>query len=85
LHMAQLMMPLLPIISCFITIQIGSTFLVPAYPGCPGKEEKAVKRVPMWLMVEWWIVLSQAHYKLLDDRYDDDDDDDDDDDVLTAT
>jgi len=32
-----------PIISCFIIIQIGLTFLVPAYPGCPGKE--AVKRV----------------------------------------
>jgi len=24
-----------PIISCFIKIQIGLTFLVPAYPGCP--------------------------------------------------
>jgi len=27
-----------PIISCFIKIQIGLTFLVPAYSGCPGKE-----------------------------------------------
>ena len=27
-----------PIISCFIKIQTGLTFLVPAYPGCPGKE-----------------------------------------------
>jgi len=27
-----------PIISCFIKIQIGLTFLVPAYPGCSGKE-----------------------------------------------
>jgi len=26
-----------PIISCFIKIQIGLTFLVPAYQGCPGK------------------------------------------------
>jgi len=26
-----------PIISCFIKIQNGSAFLVPAYPGCPGK------------------------------------------------
>ena len=34
LHMAQLMP--LP-----VTVQIGFTFLVPAYPGCPGK--KAVK------------------------------------------
>jgi len=32
-----------PIISCFIKIQIGLTFLVPAYPGCPGKE--AVRRL----------------------------------------
>jgi len=27
-----------PIISCVIKIQNGSAFLVPAYPGCPGKE-----------------------------------------------
>jgi len=32
-----------PIISCLILIQTGFTFLVSAYPGCPGKE--AVKRV----------------------------------------
>jgi len=32
-----------PIISCLIEIQIGFTFLVPAFPGCPGKE--AIKRV----------------------------------------
>jgi len=32
-----------PIISCFLKIQNGFTFLVPAYPGCPGKE--AVKQV----------------------------------------
>jgi len=31
------------IISCFIKIQIGLAFLVPAYPGCRGKE--AVKRL----------------------------------------
>jgi len=31
------------IISGFIKIQIGLTFLVPAYPGCPGKE--AIERV----------------------------------------
>jgi len=36
LHMVQLM-PLPPIISCFIKIQNGSAFLVQAYPGCPGK------------------------------------------------
>ena len=42
LHIFQLM-PQPPIISCFVKIEIGVTFLVPAYPGCPGKE--AVKRV----------------------------------------
>jgi len=26
-------------ISCFIKIQIGSTFLVLAYPDCPGKRD----------------------------------------------
>jgi len=40
--MAQLMsLPLT--VSCFSEIQIGFTFLVPAYPGSPGK--RAVKRV----------------------------------------
>jgi len=33
--------------SCFIKIQIGLTFMVLAYPGCPGKE--AVKRVSVCL------------------------------------
>ena len=42
LHMAQLM-PLPLTVSCFSKIQIGSTFLVPAHPGSPGK--RAVKRV----------------------------------------
>ena len=37
LHMAQLM-PLSLTVSCSSKIQIGFTFLVPAYPGCPGKE-----------------------------------------------
>ena len=47
LHMAAIMaqlMPLLLTISCSSKIQVGFTFLVPAYPGCPGKE--AVK----WLL-----------------------------------
>jgi len=44
LHMAQLM--LLPLtVSCFSKIQIHFTFLVPAYPGSPGK--RAIKRVCM--------------------------------------
>jgi len=42
LHMAQLM-PLLLTVSCFSTIQIGFTFLVPAHPGSPG--QRAVKCV----------------------------------------
>ena len=42
LHMAQLM-PLPLTVSCFSKIQIGFTFLVPAYPGSPG--EGAIKRV----------------------------------------
>jgi len=32
------LMPLPPIISCFIKIQTCLTFVVPAYPCCPGKE-----------------------------------------------
>jgi len=42
LHTAQLM-PLPLTVSCFSKIQIGFTFLVPAYSGSPGK--RAVKRV----------------------------------------
>jgi len=42
LRMAQLM-PLPLTVSCFSKIQIGFTFLVPAYPGSPGK--RAVKGV----------------------------------------
>jgi len=40
LHMAQQpqLMPLPLTGSCSSKIQIGFTFLVPAYPGCPGKE-----------------------------------------------
>ena len=44
LYRAQLM-PLPLIVSCFSKIQIGSTFLVPAHPGSPGK--RAVK----WMCV----------------------------------
>jgi len=36
LHIAQLM-PLPLNVSCFSKIEIGFTFLVPAYPGIPGK------------------------------------------------
>jgi len=44
LHVAQLM-PLPLTVYCFSKIQIGFTFLVPAYPGYSGKE--AVK----WLLL----------------------------------
>ena len=37
LHIVQLM-PLSLTVSCFSKIQTGFTILVPAYPGCPGKE-----------------------------------------------
>jgi len=37
LHIAQLM-PLPLTVYCSSKIHIGLTFLVPAYPGCPGKE-----------------------------------------------
>jgi len=38
LHMAQLMLLLLPLtVYCFSKIQIGFTFLVPAHLGSPGK------------------------------------------------
>jgi len=42
LHTAQLM-PLSLTVSCFNKIQIGFTFLVPAYPGSPG--QRAAKQV----------------------------------------
>jgi len=37
LHMVYLM-PLPPIISCFIKIQNSSAVQIPAHPGCPGEE-----------------------------------------------
>ena len=42
-HMVQLMPLPLHHLSSFLKIQIGLTFLMPSYPGCPGKE--AVKQV----------------------------------------
>jgi len=44
LHMAQLMPPPLTV-CCSSKIQIGFTFLITAYPGCPGKE------VVKWLLL----------------------------------
>ena len=37
-------------VSCFSKIQIGFTFLVPAYPGSPG--QRAVKRVCVLMMLD---------------------------------
>ena len=50
-HIAQLM-PLPLTVSCSSKIQIGFTFLVPAYPGCPGKE------VVKWLCVCVNVILT---------------------------
>ena len=47
-----------PIVSCLIEIQTAFTFLVPAYPGCPGKEPVkwvycscSSSRVGVWMSV----------------------------------
>jgi len=48
LHIAQLM-PLPLTVSCSSKIQIGFTFLVPAYLGSPGKS--AIKRVRVCVCV----------------------------------
>jgi len=55
LHTAQLM-PQLLTVSCSSKNQIGFTFLVPAYPDCPGKE--AVK----WLL---FVVVQVCVYILI--------------------
>jgi len=53
-------MPLPLTVSCSSKIQIGFTFLVPAYPGCPGKE--AVKWLLLLLLL---IYLLQPSKNLL--------------------
>ena len=58
MHMAQLM-PLPLTVSCSSKIQIGFTFLVPAYPGCPRKE--AVK----WLLLLLLLLCLLAEYLTL--------------------
>jgi len=55
LLMAQLM-PLPLTFSCSIKIQIGFSFLVPAYPGCPGKEP--VK----WLLLLLFVIIPDETY-----------------------
>jgi len=54
LHMAQLM-PLPLAVSCFIKIQIGYTFLVPAHPGSPG--QRAIKRVCVCVIINIIVVI----------------------------
>jgi len=49
LHVVQLRCHCHAIISCFIKIWNGFTFLMPTYPGCFGKE--AVKRVSVFMSV----------------------------------
>jgi len=51
LHMAQLM-PLPLTVSCVSKIQIGFTFLVPAFPGSPG--QRAIKRVCVCVLISVW-------------------------------
>ena len=54
LHIA-LLMPLPLTVSCFSEIQTGFTFLVPAYPGSPGK--RALKRVCVCVCVCVYFLL----------------------------
>ena len=58
-----------PIISCLSKTLNGLTFLVPAYPGCPGKQ--AVKRVSVCLSavasngkIQLLTLKSQTKYSL---------------------
>ena len=54
MHMAQLM-PLPLTVSCSSKIQIGFTFLVPAYPGCPGKEAIKWFKWLFWYRLTWLV------------------------------
>ena len=60
-HMAQLM-PLPLTVSCFSTIQIGFTFLVPAHLGSPG--QKAVTMGVCVCVMCWCDYLSGARCRL---------------------
>ena len=59
-----------PVISCFVKIQIGLTFPVPAYQGCLGKE--AVKRVSVCYLLllgarckcdDWAVVQTDTNWR----------------------
>ena len=52
LHMAQLV-PLPLTVSCFSKIQIGFTFLVPAYPDSPG--QRAVNVCSSSVIINWLV------------------------------
>ena len=60
LHMVQLM-PLLLTVSCFSKIQIGFTFLVPAYPGSPGKRSLNGCECVFLMYVEPWTMASDEN------------------------
>jgi len=62
LHMAQ-MMPLPLTVSCFSKIQIGFTFLVPAYPGGPGK--RAIKRVCIFVCYLYILIFMHCMEQVL--------------------
>ena len=49
-----------PIMSCFINLQIGLAFLVPAYPGCPGKRplNECLSVVCQLCCADFWCCLS---------------------------
>jgi len=61
LHMAQLM-PLPLTGSCFSKIQIGFTFLVPAYPGRLG--HKAVKRMCVCVVIYLLIFHTRRFHRI---------------------
>ena len=57
MHMAQLM-PLPLTVCCFSKIQIGLTFLVPAYPGSPGQKTNCVcvcYAFSALTLLVWWL------------------------------
>jgi len=66
LHMAQLM-PRPLTVSCLSKIQIGFTFLAPAYPGSPGK--RAVKRVCVCVTVTVISYLNLSSTRSFYSRY----------------
>jgi len=59
-------MPLPLTVSCSSKIQIGFAFLVPAYPGCPGKE--AVKWLLLLLYVLYIRHLTVSLFRFVNDE-----------------